>query len=90
MHCYIYKSQKQADYYLYLRNEIDHGGASDVPPVLIKLLGELSLVIEFDLKPDRELAQAEVGQVIQDILGQGYYLQMPNKDMRLAEDQFFN
>lgn len=90
MQCYVYKGQKHDDHYLYLREEIEKGTAPDIPPALLNLLGELTLVVDFDLSPNRELAQADVDQVIQDIRDHGYYLQMPKKDMRVVEDQFFN
>ena len=87
MHCYVYKGERHDDHYLYLNNEID---AADVPQALLTMLGELSLVIEFDLDHQRQLPQADPQQVIQDIENQGFYLQMPKKDMRAEEQRFFS
>lgn len=90
MHCYVYKGENREDHYLYLSDEIVSEESPDIPDALLTLLGELSFVIEFDLDVDRKLPQADAKQVIQDILGQGYYLQMPKKDMRAEEDRLFN
>ena len=62
----------------------------DVPASLLDMLGDLSLVIEFELNKDRKLAQADTEQVFADILEQGFYLQMPKRDMRAEEDRMFN
>lgn len=90
MHCYVYKGDLRDDHYLYLAEEIADDSPPDVPAGLLTMLGDLSLVIEFDLTAERKLPQAEARQVIQDIGDQGFYLQMPKKDMRALEDQLFN
>ena len=61
-----------------------------LPPMLVEMLGELTLVVDFDLDGERTLAQADAAQVISSIEKQGFYLQMPNKDMLAEEEQFFN
>ena len=90
MHCYVYKGEKRDNHYLYLSEEIEPDQQPDIPDALLTLLGELSFVIKFELSADRELPQAEAKQVMQDILDQGYYLQMPKKDMQAVEDLLFN
>ena len=91
MHCYVYKSSKKQDHYLYLDYEFDADNpAEGFPEGLLRLLGDLSLVLEFELDADRQLPQADAGQVLSDIASQGFYLQMPKKDMRLEEDRYFN
>lgn len=90
MHCYVYKGERKEDHYLYLSDEIVADQSPDIPDALLTLLGELSLVIKFDLSADRALPQADANQVIQDITDQGYYLQMPKKDMQAEEDRLFN
>lgn len=91
MYCYVYKGDKKEDYYLYLNHEFDEAESSDdLPSAILSLMGELSLVIEFELELDRKLPQAEAQQVINDIGSQGFYLQMPKKDMRALEDQLFS
>ncbi|GHA07154.1 YcgL domain-containing protein [Arenicella chitinivorans] len=89
--CFVYKGDRKDDHYLYLPHEITESTPpEDVPPVVLNLLGELSLVIEFELSVDRHLAQADVKQVLADIEAQGFYLQMPKRDMLAEEAAYFN
>lgn len=74
MHCAIYKSNKKADTYLYIEREDDF---SRVPDSLLRLLGNMELVIALDLTPDRQLAQADAGDVRKQLHETGYYLQLP-------------
>jgi len=91
MYCYVYKGDKKEDHYLYLDCEFDADNLNaELPSAILKLMGELSLVLEFELALDRRLPQAEAQQVISDIQSQGFYLQMPKKDMRAEEDRLFN
>ncbi len=74
MNCTVYKGSKKADTYLYVEktNEFDR-----VPDALLQILGQLELVLELELRADINLAQANVSEVMQQLTGQGYYLQMP-------------
>jgi uncharacterized protein YcgL (UPF0745 family) len=74
MQCWIYKGSRRAETYLYLREE---GGTSSVPDALIEAMGELELVMELSLSPERELARASAQKVIGELQRRGYYLQMP-------------
>lgn len=76
MHCVVYKSIRQFDYFLYVEQEDDF---SRVPDSLKELLGELKQVIQIELHERRTLAQVDVKQVIQQLEELGYYLQMPAK-----------
>ncbi|MEQ6341390.1 MAG: YcgL domain-containing protein [Gammaproteobacteria bacterium] len=74
MKCAIYKSLKKMDTYLYMEREDDF---SRVPETLLKLLGQLQLVMNIELTPERNLAQANPEEVRQQLQAQGYYLQLP-------------
>ena len=76
MHCCVYKGTKKPDDYLYVETENDF---SRVPPTLLELMGELTLVINIELSPQRKLAQADVEKVMELLKEQGYYLQIPPK-----------
>lgn len=76
MQCVVYKGSKKVDHYLYVEKEDDF---SRVPQALLDLLGQLELVIGLDLSPERQLAQADVKDVMQQLSDQGYYFQMPPK-----------
>jgi len=91
MHCYVYKGDKKDDHYLYLNREFKADDLPDnFPKAILNLLGELTLVVDFELTPERKLPQAEAQHVLGDMQARGFYLQMPKKDMLAEEDQFFN
>lgn len=74
MHCTVYKSLKQFDYFLYVQT-VDE--LSRLPDGLGRLLGRLEKVMELELHAGRTLAQADVREVMRQLEEQGYYLQMP-------------
>ncbi len=74
MHCAIYKGPKKIDHYLYIEKEDDF---SRVPKALLDMLGRLELIMSLELSPERTLAQADINQVREALLDQGYYFQMP-------------
>lgn len=76
VHCWIYKSLKKEEMYLYVREETYE---ELVPAALLSALGGLEKVMDLDLHPDRPLAREDVNQVIDHLLDQGYFLQMPPK-----------
>jgi uncharacterized protein YcgL (UPF0745 family) len=90
MQCYVYKSDVRDNHYLYLSEKVGIHEQADIPEPLMALLGELSFVIEFDLDSQRVLPGADSQQVINDIQSQGFFLQMPKKDLWAEEDQLFN
>ncbi len=74
VHCWVYRSSRKDELYLYLRTK---DGFEQLPEGLRKLLGTPELVMELDLHADRRLARAEVQKVMERLHTQGYYLQMP-------------
>jgi uncharacterized protein YcgL (UPF0745 family) len=90
MKCYVYKGDKKEDNYLFLNYEFDSEQIpSEFPAAILLMMGELSLVLEFDLHPDRAMPQADAKQVLADIESKGYYLLLPKKDMKALEDEIF-
>ena len=77
MNCAVYKGKLVYDHYLYVENENDF---SRVPPELLTLLGDLQHVVNFELHPERNLAQADARAVISALDRDGYYLQLPPKE----------
>lgn len=49
----------------------------DLPAILLDSMGEMSLVIELELTPERKLARADVNEVMQSLQEKGFYLQTP-------------
>jgi len=74
MLCFVYKSAKKSDTYLYVSQKDDF---STVPDALIQMLGRLEYVMELDLDTKEKLAQADIRQVRSQLRGQGFYLQLP-------------
>lgn len=77
MKCFVYKSNKKADSYIYLSQKNDF---KNIPEQLLQLFGEPEFALEFELTENRKLALADAKQVIQNLSEQGYYLQMPPKN----------
>ncbi|MCH2190972.1 MAG: YcgL domain-containing protein [Gammaproteobacteria bacterium] len=91
MHCFVYKGEKKADYYVYLAEELNLDRPQAlIPKAILTLLGDLQFVLDFELTEDRKLSQADAKQVINDIKEQGFYLQMPTKDLSAEEDRLFS
>ena len=77
MYCAIYKSLRKQDTYLYVAGKDDF---SQVPDMLLKLLGKLIYVMDLELSSGRKLAQEDVLQVMRNLQEQGWHLQMPRKE----------
>jgi len=60
--------------YLYLREE---DGIATLPTSLLDQFGVPRFVMQLELHPDRQLARADIAQVMRNLLTQGYHLQMP-------------
>ena len=74
--CFIYKSLKKPDTYLYL-DEKDN--FSCLPDALQKALGVLEWVMDLELHPEKKLARNNARAIIKTIKLEGYYLQLPPK-----------
>ncbi len=74
MLCFIYKSLKKNELYLYLNKKDDF---SSVPEELFKSLGRLEFVMELELTPQRKLAREDVVKVMASLEKKGFHMQMP-------------
>jgi uncharacterized protein YcgL (UPF0745 family) len=74
MQCFIYKSLRKAELYIYLDKRNDF---SAVPEVLLQNFGRLAFVMEMELTPDRKLAREDTVKVIASIQAKGFFVQMP-------------
>ncbi|RMG51812.1 MAG: YcgL domain-containing protein [Gammaproteobacteria bacterium] len=74
MQCYVYRSSRKADTYVYLPRKDDF---SDIPEELMRILGRLEFALEFELTPERRLAQEDPQQVLRSLEERGFHLQMP-------------
>ena len=82
MHCFIYKSLIREELYLYVLREHDF---SDVPTSLMQSMGKPELVMSLELTSARQLARADVNQVMAHLRDQGFYVQMPPIKVPAAE-----
>lgn len=72
--CWIYRSSRKNEMYLYLPEE---GDFARVPEALMRLFGVPTLVMELRLHPQRPLARDDVDQVLNNLRSRGFHLQMP-------------
>ncbi len=73
MQCYIYRSPRKADTYLYLAQKDDF---ESVPAALLEVFGEPEFCFDFELTADRKLAKENAGEVLQNLEARGFHLQM--------------
>ncbi len=76
LHCWVYRSPRKQEMYLYLAGE---DAFDRVPQPLMERFGEPVLVIELELNPERQLAREDVIRVMANLSDQGFHLQMPPK-----------
>lgn len=72
--CNVYKSNREADLYLYVARE---DGTARVPDPLLLRFGEPLLVLTLEISAERKLAQADASKILAAIADKGYYLQLP-------------
>jgi uncharacterized protein YcgL (UPF0745 family) len=74
MQCFIYKSSRKEELYVYLDKRDDF---SSLPDALKQNLGQLIFVMELQLSPERKLAREDVAKVMDNIRNKGFFVQMP-------------
>ena len=74
MQCYVYRSRRKQQTYLFLPQRDDF---SQVPASLLKLFGEAEFSFEFELSSERKMVLAEASEVKRNIQENGFYLQLP-------------
>ena len=72
--CWIYRSSRKSDMYLYLMKEDDF---ESVPKPLLDRFGEATLVMEIELHPERNLAREDITKVLANLREHGFHLQVP-------------
>lgn len=77
MQCFVYKSPKKSNTYLYVPEK---GEFTHIPAALMKIFGKPEFALEFELTPKRKLAAAGAEEVLQSLSKQGFYLQIPTEN----------
>lgn len=76
MQCFIYRSSKKTDTYIYLSDE---DKKNNLPDGLDKLLGRLEFVMELDLEKIKRLQNADIEEVRLNLNDAGFYIQLPRE-----------
>ncbi|XQW83693.1 YcgL domain-containing protein [Thalassotalea piscium] len=74
MLCAVYKSPKKAETYLFVKKRDDF---SEVPDALKAMFGSPILVTIINLATKSKLGIADLDKVKENLLSQGFYLQLP-------------
>ncbi|PNS08565.1 YcgL domain-containing protein [Solilutibacter silvestris] len=74
MRAHVYKSTRKANTYVYLAAR---DGGEALPEALRSQLGPLTFVLETELTPQRKLARESTEEVMANLAGHGFHLQMP-------------
>ena len=77
MQCYVYRSRRKQQTYLFLPKLDDF---SQVPASLLKLFGDAEFSFEFELYAEKKMILAEASEVKRNIQENGFYLQLPPGD----------
>jgi uncharacterized protein YcgL (UPF0745 family) len=72
--CWVYRSRRKADMYLYLSVE---DSFDDLPGGLLERFGRPELVMRLELSPGRRLAREKAETVLRNLRASGYHLQLP-------------
>lgn len=74
MQVFVYRSSKKAGLYVYVLNEEQ---LSELPPPLLKQLGEPEHALTFELTADRKLGSENPTEVRANLESEGFHVQMP-------------
>lgn len=74
MICQIYRSSKKPGAYLYVSKT---KGLECLPEPLLELFGAPQEAFTMLLTADKKLANADAKKVLSELVGKGYYLQLP-------------
>ncbi|MBL7003122.1 MAG: YcgL domain-containing protein [Gammaproteobacteria bacterium] len=77
MECFVYRSLKKNNTYLYIVEKDDF---SNIPSSLMTVFGSGEFSLSFEHSPDKKLAQEDSRQVYENLTTQGFHLQLPNED----------
>ena len=74
MHCYIYRSEKKTNTYLYLDCPLEQAELADDLRVLF---APMVLAMELDLNEQTRLGREDISKVLENLEINGYHLQLP-------------
>lgn len=74
MLCVVYRSPKKAQTYLFVKKRDDF---TEVPDTLKEMFGKPTLVTILNLANKTKLGLADINKVKENLISQGFYLQLP-------------
>lgn len=74
MQCFVYRSPRRENTFLYLKDKDDF---SVIPDALIRVFGQPEYSFEFELSKDRKMVKENPEEVITNLKDRGFHLQMP-------------
>ena len=80
--CQIYRSPKEEGMYLYVKKE---EGLTKVPDELLALFGKPQPAMVLLLTAEKKLARVSVEKVLENLVSQGFYLQLPPRSEEDSE-----
>ena len=83
MQCFVYKSRKKLNTYLYVLGKDDFKA---VPETLQNLMGEMAFVLSFDVDKQGKLASEDIQVVRKNLVDQGFHLQLPDQTKSPDQD----
>ena len=82
MICYVYRSNRKRDTYLYIDKKDDF---STIPEAVMTVFGQPEFSLSFNLHRDKQLAQADASEVMDKLATDGFYLQLPKTEYDIAD-----
>ncbi len=82
MICYVYRSPKKDQMYLYMKQKDEF---KEIPEQLLQAFGNPDYSMTIDLDKRDKLARVDINTVREDLLIQGYYLQLPPTETSLLK-----
>lgn len=79
VNCHIYRCARKEEMYLYVH---ENTKLEDLPEDLMKLVKQLTHVMDLELSDKRKLARVDVNEVIKSLENKGYFIQMPPDSIR--------
>ena len=73
--CYVYRGRSKSDTYLFVPGK---DAFEEVPEAVLRHLGSLELVLEFELTPNRPMARDNAREVYDNLTGRGFHIQLPD------------
>lgn len=74
MQCFVYRSERRQETYVYLR---ERDAFTLLPADIATLLGPLAFVLEVTLDPGRRLAREDADVVRANLAARGFHIQFP-------------